>query len=116
MYKECSLKTELESKKRVPSVNQNSHGVPQKQKVHACTLSHFQLSETPWTVAHQAPLSMGVPRQEYWSGLPFPPPGNLPNSGIKPESPEAPVLAGRFLTLGQVDWIKLKEEPQFKMR
>ena len=42
---------------------------------------------TPWTVAHQAPLSMGFPRQEYWSGLPFPSPGTLPNSGIKPISP-----------------------------
>ena len=40
-----------------------------------------------WTVACQAPLSMGFPRQEYWSGLPFPPPGDLPNPGIKPESP-----------------------------
>ena len=55
-------------------------------------------------------------RQEYWSGLPFPPPGNLPNSGIKPVSPEAPVLAGWFLTLSQVDWIRFKKEPQFKMR
>ena len=45
---------------------------------------------TPWTVAHQAPLSMGLPRQEYWSGLPFPPPGDLPNPGIKPRSRAAP--------------------------
>ena len=42
---------------------------------------------TPWTSAHQPPLSMGFPRQEYWSGLPFPSPGNLPNSGIEPASP-----------------------------
>ena len=42
---------------------------------------------TPWTVAHQAPLSMGFSRQEYWSGLPFPSPGDLPNPGIKPGSP-----------------------------
>ena len=41
-------------------------------------------SETPWTVAYQAPLSMEFPRQEYWSGLPFPPPGDLSNPGIKP--------------------------------
>ena len=41
----------------------------------------------PWTVAHQAPLSMGFPRQEYWSGLPFPPPGDLPDPGIEPASP-----------------------------
>ena len=51
-------------------------------------------SATPWTVAHQAPLSMGFPRQEYWSGLPFPP-EDLPNPGIKPESP---ALAGRLFT------------------
>ena len=42
---------------------------------------------TPWTVARQAPLSMGFSRQEYWIGLPFPSPGNLPNPGIKPGSP-----------------------------
>ena len=42
---------------------------------------------TPWTIAHQATLSMGFSRQEYWSGLPFPSPGDLPNPGIKPRSP-----------------------------
>ena len=42
---------------------------------------------TSWTIAHQASLSLGFPRQEYWSGLPFPSPGDLPDSGIKPESP-----------------------------
>ena len=42
---------------------------------------------TPWTVAHQAPLSMGFPRQEYWSGLSFPSPGDLPKPGIEPMSP-----------------------------
>jgi len=42
--------------------------------------------KTPWTVAHQAPLPMGFPRQEYWSGLTFPPPGNLPDPGIEPTS------------------------------
>ena len=49
-------------------------------------LSHVPLFATLWAVAHQAPLSTGFPRQEYWSGLPFPPPGDLPNSGIKPRS------------------------------
>ena len=49
--------------------------------------SHVQLSGTPWTVACKAPLSMGFSRQEYWSGLPFPSPGYLPNPGIKPRSP-----------------------------
>ena len=56
-------------------------------------LSHVQLSATPWTVACQAPLSMEFPRQEYWSGLPFPPPRDLPNPGIKPASL---ALAGGF--------------------
>ena len=50
-------------------------------------LSHFQLFMTPWTLASQAPLSMGFSRQEYWSGLPFPSPEDLPNSGIEPRSP-----------------------------
>ena len=54
------------------------------------SLSHVwlfvQLFVTPWTVAHQVSLSVGYPRQEYWSGLPFPPPGDLPNSGIEPGS------------------------------
>ena len=52
-------------------------------------LSHSAVSdsETPWIVAHQAPLSMGFSRQEYWSGLPFPPPRDLPNPGIKFRSP-----------------------------
>ena len=61
-------------------------------------LSHVQLFVTLWTVAHQAPLSMGFPRQEYWSGWPFPPPGDLPNPGVEPTSPVSPVLAGRFFT------------------
>ena len=50
---------------------------------------------TSWTVALQALLSMGFPRQKYWSGLPFPPSGDLPEPGIEPESP---ALAGRFFT------------------
>ena len=50
---------------------------------------------TPWTVAHQASLSMGFPRQEYWSGLPFPSPGDLPDPGLEPASP---ALAGVFFT------------------
>ena len=51
------------------------------------SLSHVQLFATPWTVAHQAPPSMGFSRQEYWSGLPFPSPGDLPDPGIEPGSP-----------------------------
>ena len=51
------------------------------------SLSRVQLFVTPWTVAHQAPLSMGFSKQEYWSGLPFPSPGDLPDPGIEPRSP-----------------------------
>jgi len=53
---------------------------------------------TPGTVARQAPLSMGFFRQEYWSGLPFPSPGDLPDPGIEPMSATAPASAGRFFT------------------
>ena len=56
-------------------------------KVKVKSLSRVQLFATPWTVAHQAPQSMGFSRQEYWSGLPFPSPGDLPNQGIEPRSP-----------------------------
>ena len=55
-------------------------------------------SAIPWTVARQAPLSMGFPRQEYWSGLPFPPPGDLPDPGIESTSVMSSALAGRFFT------------------
>ena len=51
------------------------------------TLSHVQLFVTPWTVACQAPTSLGFSRKEYWSGLPFPSPGDLPDPGIEPGSP-----------------------------
>ena len=66
-----------------------------------CVSSHFscvQLFVSRWTVAHQAPQSMGFSRQEYWSGLPFPPPGDLPDSGIEPASLVSPALAGGFFT------------------
>ena len=53
-------------------------------------LSCVQFFVTLWTSAHQVPLSMGFPRQQYWNGLPFPSPGDLPNPGIKPESPVFP--------------------------
>ena len=55
-------------------------------------------SATPWTVARQDPLSKGFSRQEYRSGLPFRPPGDLPDPGIEPASPESLALAGRFFT------------------
>ena len=63
-----------------------------------CVLSHAQLFATPRTIAHQAPLFMGFPRQEYWSGLPFPASGYLPDPGIKPVSLASLPLAGLFTT------------------
>ena len=66
--------------------------------VAACILSYVWLFATLWTIAHQAPLSMGFARQEYWSRSPFPPPGDLPNPGIEHVSPVSPILAGRFFT------------------
>ena len=92
--------------------------------------SRVQLCMTPWTIAHQAPLSMGFPRQEcwsrlpcprqeywsrlpcprqeYWSGLPCPPSGDLPNPEIKPASLMSPALAGGFFTTNatwEVHWV-----------
>ena len=67
----------------------------------ACVLSHSVVSDSlrPQTVCRQAPLSMELSRQEYWSGLQCPPPGNLPDPGIEPESPAAPPLQADFLSL-----------------
>ena len=64
----------------------------------ACTFSHIQLFATPWTVAHQAPLSVGFSRQEYWNGLSFPPPVDLPDPEIELVSLASPALAGGFFT------------------
>ena len=60
---------------------------PRKVKVKVNSLSRVWLFATPWTVAHQAPPSMGFSRQEYWSGLPFPSPRDRPDPGIEPRSP-----------------------------
>ena len=60
--------------------------------------SHVQLFAMLWTVAHQAPLSIGFSRQEFWSGLPFPSPGDLPDPGIEPASLMSPALADGFFT------------------
>ena len=60
-----------------------------KVKVKVTLLSHVQLFATPWTVAYWAPLSMGFSRQEYWSGLPFPSPGDLLTQGLNPGLPHS---------------------------
>ena len=61
-------------------------------------ISCVPLFAIPWTVAHQAPLSRGFSRQEYWSGLPCPPPGDLPYPGVEPASLMSPAWAGGFFT------------------
>ena len=65
------------------------------EHIHFAQVWAWSVFANPWTVAHQAPLSMGFPRQEYWSSLTFPSLGDLPDPGIDPESP---ALAGGFLT------------------
>ena len=67
--------------------------------LYVCVLSHSVMSdsEAPWTVAQQAPLSMEFSRLEYWSGLSFPPSGDLPDPGTEPAPPTSPALAGRLL-------------------
>ena len=72
-----------------------------RRALHECMLSHFspvQFFATPWTVAHQAPLSVGFSRQEHWSGLPCPAPEDLPDLGIEPASLTSPAMAGGFFT------------------
>ena len=85
--------------KQLPDVP--ASGLKSRHPCVPCVLSHFscvQLFATPWTVAHQAPLSMGFSWQEYWSGWPCLPPWDLPNSGFEPISLTSPALADRFFT------------------
>ena len=70
-----------------------------KYLVCVCMLSHVQLFVSPWTVAHQAPLSMEFSRQEYRSGLPFLSLGDIPNPGTELMSSTSPAWAGRFFTI-----------------
>ena len=79
------------SKYLIQPASTRARGVP--------VCSSVRLFVTPWTVACQAPLSMESSRQEYWSGLPFPPPGDLPDLGIELTSLVSPALAGRFFTI-----------------
>ena len=75
--------------------------------IYVCVLSHVQLFAPPWTVGHQAPLSIEFSRQEYWSGVLFPTPGDLPDTGIKLVSPVSPTLAGGFFTTEPYGKLKL---------
>ena len=72
---------------RVIRYEKELKGIQIVKKVKVKLLSHVRLFATPWTVAYQAPPSMGFSRQEYWNRLPFPSPGDLPNPGIEPGSP-----------------------------
>ena len=71
----------------------------ERDAVLMCVLNHVQLSAMPWTLAHQAPLSMGFSRQEYWSGLPFPFPGDLPDPGTELASLMSSALPGRVFSI-----------------
>ena len=91
-----------------------------QRALHSRVLSHFshvQLFGTLWTVACQAPLFMGFSRQQYWSGLPYPPPGDLPDPRLISTSLTSPALAGRFFTTSAT-WEAalaaqfIKEKPQ----
>ena len=76
--------------------------------LHACVLSHLRLFAAPWTVAHQAALSTWFSKQEYWSELLYPPPGDLPDPGIKHASPVFPALQVDSLPLEH--WVKAQPD------
>ena len=88
----CMLCSKKKKSKKERDIEENA-------RVPAHSLSRVRLFVTPWTVASQAPLSLGFFRQEYWNGLPFPPPpGDLPDPEIQPASPVSPALVGRLFT------------------
>ena len=94
----------------------------------ACVLSRHscvRLLVTLWTIAHQSPLSIGFSRQEHWSGLPCPPPGYLPNPGLKPVPLKSPALADGFFTTsttwetlcyGSLDLLLIRQPPRSPIR
>ena len=77
--------------------------------------SVMSLCVTPWTVGCQAPLSMGFSRKEHWSGLSFPPPGDLPDSGTEHISPASPEVAGRFFTCWAIRGSPMSFKVRFKL-
>ena len=82
-------------------------------------LSCVSLFVTPQTISHQAPVSMGFSKQEYWSGLPFSTPGDLPDPRIKPESLAPPAFAGRFFTTvspGKPSWYTIQSQYIFQAK
>ena len=88
---------------RVSHTSRHTRLQHQLSVLYACvqvtSVTSWALFATPWTVAHQAPLSMGFSKQEYWGGLPWPPSGNLPDPAIKPTSLMSPALADGFFTI-----------------
>ena len=101
----CPLRWQLDSQplghQGSPDISTQSATIPFALGMRLCVcavVSRVQLFATLWTVARQAPLSMEFSRQECWSGLPFPPPEDLLDPGIKPTSSVSPVLAGGFFT------------------
>ena len=78
--------------------------------------SHVQFFATPWTVAHQTPLSIGFSRQVYWSGLPFPPTGDLPDQGLEPVSLMSPALTGGFFTTNTTWEAPVSKTPRRKFQ
>ena len=113
--------TDLQSSKKRSHLAQLSHltdkGTKASIGAHSdlasqCALSRFRLFGTPWTLACQVPLSMGFSRWEYWSGLPYPPPGNLPDSRIKTASPALQVDSLSAGPSGSKSIQELKSEPK----
>ena len=98
LYHSCTLclRTSFTWKKNIYMFNPRLFGTFCYIHLYTWVLSLVQLFVTPWTTARQSPLSMGFPRQEYWSGLPWPPPGTLPDPEIKLVFPAPSALAGRF--------------------
>ena len=101
----CPLRWQLDSQplghQGSPDISTQSATIPFALGMRLCVcavVSRVQLFATLWTVARQAPLSMGFSKQEYWSGLPFSSLGDLPDPGIKPTSSVSPALAGGFFT------------------
>ena len=89
--------------------------IPTPMKVKVKSLSSGWLFATPWTIAHQAPPSIGFSRQEYWSGWPFPSPGDLPNPGIKPGSPTLQTDALPFEPPGKLNPNERQCQKMFKL-
>ena len=87
------------------------HGWKNFYSLSMCVLSHVQLFATLWTIARKVLLSMGFSRQEWWNGLPFSSPGDLPNTGIEPELLASPAFAGGFFTTSASSLLRLELSP-----